>query len=214
VNESDYSGEFSLGSLFSSVAKFVVKAVTEISKIPVVAVVVQLLQTTAEPAVKAIVKAVTGKSVASAAGSHAQSTNSSKTLITSTKTSNLPGTIALGLSGSVGAGAFVNGFVGVGIGYNGSIGLVGSLGLGYTTGETAGIDLGVISGNSVGVNSLGGISPFAGGTAKVGAGVGLDYSSGSHWSYQGSLGLGESLSPLGPDEYHAGGSATGVLSIW
>jgi hypothetical protein len=66
-SDNAYSGEFSLGSLVSAVAKLVVKAVTAMAKAIVPAAVIQAFHTVAAPVAKVIVKAVTGKSVSTAA---------------------------------------------------------------------------------------------------------------------------------------------------
>ena len=122
--------------------------------------------------------------------------------------------IVLGLNGSLGFGGFGTGFVGIGLASDGSIGLVFSGGGGYSTGETAGVGVGYISGNGNSVCSLSGVSPFAGGTVRFGPGVSLDYSSGLNWNTQATFGIGESGSlPGEPAEYHAGGSATYVVKL-
>ncbi len=61
VNENDYSGQFSLGGLISSVAKAVVKAVVAVAKVIVPAPVQHLVKTVIAPAARAIVKVVAAK---------------------------------------------------------------------------------------------------------------------------------------------------------
>ena len=63
INESDYSGQFSIGGLLSSVAKAVVKTVTAVYNAVVPAPIRQAIASIVSPVAGAIVKAITGKTI-------------------------------------------------------------------------------------------------------------------------------------------------------
>jgi hypothetical protein len=206
INESDYSGEFSLGSLFSAAAKLVVKTVTAVVKAIVPAAVIQALQAATEPVAKTIVKAVTGKSVSVGPISHAKTSQTT----TSNKTPN--GVLTLGGTVSAGFGGYGTVAGGIAVARDGTIGLYGTAGGGGSTGSNSviGVQVGLHSG--LGVESLHDTSVLGG--VGVGDALAGDYDANSQEQML-TAGIGiNGLPPLVPFEGHVGAERTWALPLF